>query len=736
MKKKIMTLLLALGCVLGVGTATACATGNSAAAEANCQHQNAHYVLVENEDGWLQPCIDCEDCIGRSWPEVRKSECRANVTEAVPGKDGYTVYTYVKEGRTYTSEALDSTHEHDILNCWTVESGTLCEDGGDFVKKCASADCGYATKAETMGAQGHYSNHWDFASEEDKPTYLKGGVLTGVCNDWKDALVNGANYSGCGETITMEIPALSENDYDVVVDGVCGCSGALKCTYKTEVQGQTISFEVDLATQKHILKDKYGVLEAPEPYHEILLTAENIKRYGGVDDSDKVWEFFSGETSTCSQSREAAFICAICGQRPERIAPLVIVTPHTEPTDKDAIQIDPTLDCENENKKHYNCAICNQDVYEAIEHDFEYTLTIDEVTDTYSVEGVCVNGCSARDDDSGELKANAYLKEKNPVAATCAADGSVEYVYKKNGKTSNTVTLILSNEGILHRLNDKEMDTSKAYDYAEGAGFHIVDDGGIAPCMRGEGGTLGVFYCGKCSEPVKVNLTVGHTKNKGDVGSVVEEPTCDKKGWTEYACKYCSDTFTVENVAPKGHDFLYVYVGRTAEFDYLFERVCVCGVACSKSNWERITVKRASCTATELNPISCTEGWTTKFDFTYAETDGSISNGTCKTYFTPAHGVMIDGEYVKKPYYDREGNVIVYKLADEPEGGIQWLGDPNKAPCEEDGEAEGWFRCACCDELIKVRVEVEHTEPEGLSADATEYECDVCHATVSKEEEE
>lgn len=735
MKKKIMTLLLALGCVLSAGTATACA---ALLGEQGCQHQNAHYILVENEEQYLQPCIDCEDCIGFSWPEVMKSECAKQVTEPTCEDGGYTVYTKIIEGVTYTSGQLDTKPEigHRLETVWEVKVGeTLCADGGEKIERCTNAGCHDKRVLETATTgKGHLSKTWSFAKEKDKPTYLEGGILTGVCDNWNET-VNDAHFSGCGETFEYKLPSLNSGNYynKKVLSGteVCGQPGRIQ--YTIEVQGQEFTFEVNLMNQNHIMLLKNGELETKAPNDEILLTPENIAKYGTEEEG--LWRFFLGESSTCDSPGEAVFTCQLCGQDTPRVSPIIIVTPHTEPTDKSELQIDPTLSCDSPLKKHYTCTVCHNGVDAPMEHDYAYTLSLDQTTDTFAVEGVCAN-CPVKDDDSGKIIAGEYLKiqagatgSQNP---TCGSNGIIKYYYEKNGKKSNVVEYIVSNAEIGHKLNGKVIDTSIAHLYKEGLGFYIVDDGGVVPCMRGEGGVMGVFYCSECKNPIKVSLTVGHTSidknNDGKVntsdGEIVQHAACEKWGTREYICKYCSNTFTVDDVAPTPYDYMYLYRGRTKIGDYIFAKKCMCGTSCSKSDWKEFTIERDKCTA--IGTPSCTDYWLMQFSFV----DEGRSVKT-EIAFMPEHGVVIDGIFIAKPYYDNDGNVIIYKLKDEPVGGIQYLEHKEGMDaCEEGSEAMGWFECACCGEWVKVRIEVEHTKPDDLAPDATEYDCILCDKKV------
>ncbi len=705
MKKKITALLLALGCALGAGAFAACSQEEKPTV---CNHSGVEYILVEVEDStMLQPRMNCDGCMGICLSDVKKSDCVSTSTEATCEQDGGTVYSYEQDGKIYTSQLIEIVEKlgHDLeVTFTTAEGKTLCEDGGTKTERCKRG-CGY-TKTETIVPQSHSFGAWEVQTD---PTFETEGVLVRTCTGYKaytNAIVNGVRYTGCGEEETKRMPALNVKEYKAtVLEGaqICGEYGKTKFTYA--IDGQEFSFVGDYLTKRHVMtvnndvdEKAVGTLisgtntEAMDPYQTIVETSD---RYS------KKWCFVAGEKSDCSKLNKAYFTCADC----ERAAPLMIKTPHTQPEGTEPK--DESWYCDIEGKLSYICVTCGELQEETIEHEYTYTLTIEG--EYYTLTGVCAN-CDKPDTATG-LKEDIKSAEK---AATCSEKGWIEYIYKREGEILATTKEEIPNSDICHKLNGEKMYSTEIYSltYSNADGdIKVVDTGKNPHCAQGVGGVMGVFYCDDCKAPVEVKVTVAH-----EWKIVAKIPaTCVTSEKIYKECVYCQAKETDEGEV-EGHDWSYAYVGKT-DTHYKFMRTCQReGCESVDPNW---SIEKNKCTVSGVNnakPI-CQQSGTLKISFMDEYGNVTVEVKNIKT----AHICL----GVEKPYEDASGNPIIYKLKDEL--GMEYHGClDGKNACDADSEAEGYFRCDECGKVVVVKVEVEHTPPDDLSDDATEFDCVVC----------
>ncbi len=387
MKRKFVTLLLSLGLVCGLGGLSACADENGSASVENSDTETvftmqtaymkaqelgyegsleefiasisgkngldgingkdgekgkdgvgiasvyfneSNQLVVKYTDGREEVVGKIPTCVHSygDWIEDKKATCASiGVNYRVCTDCGYVEY-----------EITPNVGHYLVSEFVTSEGETLCENGGAYAMHCVNEGCEYVQSGVEVSAQGHHSVAWEIITE---PTLETEGKLEGVCTGCEVTVdeERKITYKGCGATIEMILPILSEKDY--MSEGRTSCGIEEMLTYSIAIDGQEFSFErVAPAKGTHTIALNNGETEE-------IASGSVIERSEQYMDS--LMLLVTGDIIHCGSEPAAGYFeCAECGA----FVQVYIKIPHTKPEGLE------------EGVTEYECTVCKQQVTE------------------------------------------------------------------------------------------------------------------------------------------------------------------------------------------------------------------------------------------------------------------------------------------------------------------------------------------------------------------------------------
>lgn len=428
-----------------------------------------------------------------------------------------------------------------------IEEVTLCT-GHKYVHLCS--ECSHQDDANGEKTELPSSDNWTVAAE---PNEESEGKLTGICEE-------------CELPAEITLPRLNESDYDTSLSRPASCNLPGINSYVYKIDGQSFEFTVT-TTVKHVLNGKEIASYSDDPtvlFIEDYLgdntiedvvsgKVENLGLFDGKDITCKeegVRGFFTCDVKDCQQSGMVYFKKAH-----EKFGD----TPQTEEQKKR----DVAPKCDVDGVKYYTCSGCDtefEEIIPKIGHAFEYELTKDEATGTWTVTGVCKNKfngakCTATDGATGINDSAVGYKQ----AATCGLGAIRRYVY-------NGYELLYTEPetNVLHRYYDSASKVDKRVESSiTGVGTHVYDIADL-PNIRlfadpdndlcSENGNPAPFKCADCGKNFIVLVKYPHTKPENSSLITHAAATCTKDEITSYNCTACGEFVEIHGESAFGHD--------------------------------------------------------------------------------------------------------------------------------------------------------------------------------------
>ena len=566
----------------------------------------------------------------------------------------------------------------------------ICEDGTVIVKTCTV--CAHTEIVKTVGKQDHIVNVWAVKLNKE-PTADEAGELTGVCET-------------CGESQTVEIPALSDADaYEVdnsQLPEKCSDNGKVIYTLKADyavgyynnfvdVDGNAFVFTEDVLAKEHSVKGN--------PYTGTVYAVKDL-------DPTKLIITDTVVPTCKAEGYAAVYFCDVCDE------PIDIKV-------KDECVIDTTIpgkvtapDCslESDGYTTYTCAVCGGDIVAdpvPWTHAFEYSYT--EENGVYTIVETCEN-C----DYEEEYEATTFDDSNKP---TCKEEGSIYFAYEKDGVVLLEKTIVIPKVPHTLVVNGavKNVDKDHVYELKELGGKDsaqlIITDGKLEQINCTSKIAVVAKCANNCGEHVDIYVSGDHAY---DMTKVIEhDADCVNNSYVEIWCTACPNGGAYvkqpENDDATGHELVYgepVYVA--AEDKYTI------AVSCANANCPGGFVTEIVAIKTEITtvPTCINEGVRTVW----------INETLTKEIKLPktAHSIIVDGRLTEATdeVYTKgrlEGTTLIVTDGTIPTC-ESTVGYPAIAKCMVEG----------CPEYIDVKVKGDHT---GTITDVDDAEHDSYAAT-------
>ncbi len=475
---------------------------------------------------------------------------------------------------------------------------------------------------EVVGdTEAEVAEYLTIAPVAHKFTYTEGATYADSTID-----IYGTCDYGCG-TVDNYSKAVAEY---VKQDSTCTEVGKETWTI-TEVGGNTLATpivaEKEIAKKQHKLGEEY---------------IDTTKTLDWAIYKDKGVTKLADAVETCAAGGfNAVFTCSECSQ-PVGVTAAVL---HTMPTTG---VIQPTcLDYGS-----YTCTVCHvaQTADERLaptDHDYTYTMTLNDESTLANITGVCANECGVADDykniDVTTLVKGAY------VAPKCDATGSQVYIWN-NGAATATVTLAKTQ----HKFNGQLVDTTKIQ-YVEDGFTKLADTD--APC-NSTTGVDGIFTCEACSQPVGVKVKAKHVAVDGTEFPVA---TCANAGTTvNYICAVCDATDCVYEIPTPAHESNFYFKASTLVAPTTTGTGTI-QVWCSQCDCIKATVTLKALndyTATEKEDIAATCQNAAATIYTYTDATYGAYSFSIVTGKKGSH--TLDTKEITWTYTDTNGKVWKY----------------------------------------------------------------------------
>lgn len=331
-------------------------------------------------------------------------------------------------------------------------------------------------------------------------------------------------------------------------------------------------------------------------------------------------------------------------------------------------------------------------------HEFYYSVkTQPTFTDEGLLVGMCaVDGCNQTTEvNLPALNYTDYTFENK--RESCEVEGEVEFKFTVGGQYFSFEVIAPAG----HYFNRKPVDPDKIYDLdsPDVTGVTII---GKQPSCADENPSKEVFECEICGYNYYIKVKKYHKKIEGDEGSVIVEPTCKNEGVKVYKCEYCNGNIT--ETLPKAHNYGYTLAEENGEY-VLHGKCKSCGEEIQKPAEDvKKQVVPATCEKTGSETITCTaDGKTLEFKKELPVTRHKYQ------------GEEVDLEPLPTVIFGKDAECL---------NGVK------PSSCKTEDMIKGIFKCSDCGLHFYAMVRLAHTPPAGATG---EYECSVCHRTVTGE---
>ncbi len=510
-----------------------------------------------------EKCARCEAVRSENTviPATGEHSYTSKVTAPTCTEGGYTTYTCVTCGKTYTANYKDALN-HSYK--WIIDKDATCGADGVKHEKCARCE---AVRSENtvIPATGKHS----YTSEITKPaTHLATGVKTYTC-------------ANCGDSYTETVAKLEGHSYSKKVTAptctaegyttyTCACGDSYVAD-KVPAKGHSYTSEVTTApTCEGKGVETYTCASCGDSYtKEIPATGHSY--------SKKV------TAPTCEAEGYTTYTCA-CGD--SYIADKVTALGHDF-----AWIIDKDATCGADGVKHEKCARCeavrseNAVIPATGEHSYTFKITAPTCTEGGYTTYTCVT-CGKAYTANYKDALNHFYKWIIDKDATCGADGvkhekcarceavrSENTVIPATGKHSYTSEITKPATHLATGV--KTYTCANCGDsYTETVAKlegHSYSKKVTAPTCTAEGYTTYTCACGDSYVADKVPAK-GHSYTS----EVTTAPTCEGKGVETYTCASCGDSYTKE-IPATGHSYSKQVTAPTCEAEGYTTYTCACG---------------------------------------------------------------------------------------------------------------------------------------------------------------
>ncbi|MBQ7006172.1 MAG: leucine-rich repeat protein [Clostridia bacterium] len=520
-----------------------------------------------------EKCSRCEAVRNENTviPATGKHSYTSKVTAPTCTEGGYTTYTCVTCGKTYTANYKDALNH--FYN-WIIDKDATCAADGVKHEKCTRCD---AVRSENtvIPATGKHS----YTSEITKPaTHLATGVETFTC-------------TVCGDSYTKTIAKLEGHSYNKIVT-------APTCTEKGYTTYTCACGDTYKSDEKAALGHSYGwITDKEATCGETGLKHEKCSRCDATRSPDTVipatgnhsYESEITTESTCTEKGVETFTCTVCG---DSYTKPVALKPHTPSEAVEEGRIEPECEVKGSYYKVVYCAECGEELSKvkveipALEHMWDNGV-INPVS-TCKTHGVKTYTCQHNNDhqkseqvalDSNNHEGGTYLK--NQKTESCTVNG-----YTGDTYCSGCDTMLKSGE------------TITAPGHAWGEWYETK-----APTCTVKGEEA--RSCSVCGNTeTREVATTGHSYT-----AAVTAPTCTKEGYTTYTCA-CGDSYVADKVASLGHTWGEWYETKAPTCTVKGEEARSCSV-CGNTETREVATTGHSYTAAVTAPTCTKEGYTT-----------------------------------------------------------------------------------------------------------------------------
>ena len=250
----------------------------------------------------------------------------------------------------------------------------------------------------------------------------------------------------------------------------------------------------------------------------------------------------------------------------------------------------------------------------------------------------------------------------------------------------------------------------------------------VLDCSETNVNNAGIL-CEECDTIITVTQRKAHVEKEGT--KVVVEATCTTDGSIDFDCSVCLEH--VHKVVPATgiHNMVYT-IAEVLGADGQVASYTVSG-ECSMCGMKVADIKAKKVETEVIKPATCTETGEVKYTVTLPNDDIIEIKGTIdKTAHKDSKGNFVDTYTdINRYEWKLNGDNGEFKLRE------------NEDPTCATGGFNVYYLCSECDELIAVPAVISHTAPEGFAGKtvvctaeeaalaANQYECQVCHQTVS-----
>ncbi len=705
MKRKIVTLFLAIAMALGIASIAACRFGGGTfGEESSSKKTSSSSKQSSSYDPWEEESYD-------PWEESSSS---------------YPDYSSERESSSVSSES--HTHVYDILNYHATHHWMECACGAEAQKILhdyteAKMDADYHWRECKCGAINTKSPHNYALSDTDADYHWMtcpcGVDAVRVAHTYSIIKKDATQHWGvceCGvatEKVAHSYTIVQKDATQHWKECTCGAAG-IKTAHSYTIANKDATYhwtecECGAVSQKEA--HNYATAHKDGEYHWTecacgAVTTKVAHSYTIVQkDENEHWK-----ECTCGEVRDKA---------------------DHEYSEKLIVESGKTL-CVDGGKNYNVCDVCaymqsepTSTVAPTGHHSGAWSKY---VTPTATSEGSLSGTCDtcgyyvhftlpalkrANVIKAGEDKVG-YLY--NPIRDNCNEVGTGEYTIIVDGQEFVYEIVIYPS---FHVLEGEEIDDSLIFKLSEYKGLTLV--GNIQYVCQAEKPEA-YFICEDCKKLIVVQVEVEHVPPQNLSQISVVQPTCTVAGSRSYVCTACNKSYT-EEIPATGHEYTYTIVYNKSSKTYTLTGTCVKG---DDVKTETVSESRITYVDT-LAPTCQTTGTRV---YTYEKQDETIT----VTAELPEAAHTLNG--VATPDEDENGNPIVYVLGN----GIESIGANPPGCGADDQTGQGYFICEDCGKVIVVTVKGAHTKPSPDQITVVEptydkegsesYECTECHEHV------